>query len=74
MGFQIVFIILKIKKIPPNLWAKYIFDYNLSEEVLKECFWHNHKGNYGASFNTPKKHTLMDPFFSMTYPFFFMTR
>ena len=54
MGFQIVSNILKTKN-PANWLAKYIFDYKFREEVLEKYCWQSHKGNYGASFNTPQK-------------------
>ena len=54
MGFQIVSNILKTKN-PANWLAKYIFDYQFREEVLEKYCWQSHKGNYGASFNTPQK-------------------
>ena len=50
MGFQIVFNISKIKK-PCKLIGQINFSLQPEKEVLKKCFWQNHEGNYGASFN-----------------------
>ena len=47
VDFLIVFNILKII-------GQIHFCLHLQKEVLKKCFWQNHKANYGASFNTQK--------------------
>ena len=54
MGFQIVFIISKIKKKPCKLIGQIHFCLQLKKDFLKKRFWENHKGNYGESFNTQK--------------------
>ena len=48
MGFQIVFNKSKIEK-PCKLVGQIYFCPQLEKEVLKKCFWQNHKDNYDAS-------------------------
>ena len=63
-GFSNSFQHIKTEKKPCKLTGQIHFCLQLEKEVLKRCFWQNHKGNYGASFNTKKSTYWWMNFFS----------
>ena len=72
MGFQIVFNISKIKQTLQIDWPNTFLPTTWEREVLKKCFWQNHKGNYGASFNTQKSTYWWINFFQNPYCWFIL--
>ena len=63
-GFSNSFQHIKNWKTPCKLTGQTHFCLHFEEDLLKKCFRQNHKGNYGASFNTQKSTHWWINFFS----------